>query len=155
MPLTAIIVARRLFGVKCAGCLGSIAPSELVMRALEHVFHVACFACVVCGRTLQKGDQFVVRSARLYCRPDFEKEMALVSMAAHQQHGTPGVPPVAGNTARGTYLRRFFARPRCFFIASSSTCISRWMRGNAIMSCHPNTGSSKPRSLKKRETSFA
>uniref|UniRef100_A0A1S4M4I0 Lim homeobox protein, putative n=1 Tax=Ixodes scapularis TaxID=6945 RepID=A0A1S4M4I0_IXOSC len=80
-----------MFGVKCAGCLGSIAPSELVMRALEHVFHVACFACVVCGRTLQKGDQFVVRSGRLYCRPDFEKEMALVPGAG--QNGQPAVRP--------------------------------------------------------------
>ncbi|XP_049516245.1 LIM homeobox transcription factor 1-beta isoform X1 [Dermacentor silvarum] len=82
----------KLFGVKCAGCLGCIAPSELVMRALEHVFHVACFACVVCGRTLQKGDQFVVRAARLYCRPDFEKEMALVSMAQHHANSQPSQP---------------------------------------------------------------
>ncbi|KAL1426659.1 hypothetical protein MTO96_018130 [Rhipicephalus appendiculatus] len=90
-----VVEAARLFGVKCAGCLGCIAPSELVMRALEHVFHVACFACVVCGRTLQKGDQFVVRAARLYCRPDFEKEMALVSMAQHHnsQPAQPHAPP--------------------------------------------------------------
>ncbi|XP_077562573.1 LIM homeobox transcription factor 1-beta-like [Haemaphysalis longicornis] len=95
----------KLFGVKCAGCLGCIAPSELVMRALEHVFHVACFACVVCGRTLQKGDQFVVRAARLYCRPDFEKEMALVSMSHRaqsqpsQQHAPPQHPAHAPNAA--------------------------------------------------------
>ncbi|KAH6943987.1 hypothetical protein HPB50_001096 [Hyalomma asiaticum] len=88
------VTLRRLFGVKCAGCLGCIAPSELVMRALEHVFHVACFACVVCRRTLQKGDQFVVRAARLYCRPDFEKEMALVSMHhANSQPAQPHAPP--------------------------------------------------------------
>lgn len=56
-----------------------ISPHDLVMRALDHVFHVPCFVCVACGRPLQKGDQFVVRGGgRLYCRPDFEKEMALV-----------------------------------------------------------------------------
>ncbi|XP_064456980.1 LIM homeobox transcription factor 1-beta-like isoform X2 [Ornithodoros turicata] len=97
----------KLFGVKCAGCLGGIGPSELVMRALEHVFHVSCFACVVCCRALQKGDQFVVRAGRLYCRPDYEKELALVSLAPHG-NGAPGVRgesnggPLVSQNGQGT-----------------------------------------------------
>lgn len=67
---------------KCTGCLQPIASTELVMRALDHVYHLSCFLCVGCGRQLQKGDQFVIRSGRLFCRPDFEKEMALLQLSS-------------------------------------------------------------------------
>lgn len=72
---------HRLFATKCTGCLEPIPPSDLVMRALESVYHLPCFTCIVCGRQLEKGDQFVVRSGRLFCRPDFEKEIALMHVA--------------------------------------------------------------------------
>ncbi|KAG8199418.1 hypothetical protein JTE90_000286 [Oedothorax gibbosus] len=77
----------KLFAAKCAGCVQPISPTELVMRALDCVYHVACFVCVGCGRQLQKGDQFVLRSGRLYCRPDFEKEMQLMQMVTRGENG--------------------------------------------------------------------
>lgn len=49
-----------------------IAPSELVMRATESVFHLSCFCCSVCGRKLRKGDQFVLKDGRLLCKADYE-----------------------------------------------------------------------------------
>ena len=55
------------------------------MRALDHVYHINCFVCVGCGRQLQKGDQFVIRAGRLFCRPDFEKEMALIQLSNGRQ----------------------------------------------------------------------
>ncbi|XP_076329962.1 LIM homeobox transcription factor 1-beta-like [Tachypleus tridentatus] len=75
----------KLFAAKCAGCLQPIAPSELVMRALDNVYHISCFICVGCGRQLQKGDQFVIRNGRLYCRPDFEKEMAMIQLVQRNE----------------------------------------------------------------------
>uniref|UniRef100_UPI00358E3384 LOW QUALITY PROTEIN: LIM/homeobox protein LMX-1.2-like n=1 Tax=Myxine glutinosa TaxID=7769 RepID=UPI00358E3384 len=69
----------RLFVRKCSGCLESIAPSELVMRALEAVFHVGCFSCCVCDRRLQKGDEFVLKEGQLFCRSDYEKERDMLS----------------------------------------------------------------------------
>ena len=84
------ICSHRLYAAKCTGCLEPIAPTELVMRALDHVYHINCFVCVGCGRQLQKGDQFVIRAGRLFCRPDFEKEMALLQMA----NGRPSDSPI-------------------------------------------------------------
>ncbi|XP_076060025.1 LIM homeobox transcription factor 1-beta-like isoform X2 [Oratosquilla oratoria] len=72
----------RLFSVKCAGCGDRLLPHELVMRAQSLVFHLHCFACVVCCQVLQKGDQYVLRGHQVFCRADYEKEMFLL-----QQHG--------------------------------------------------------------------
>ncbi|XP_022258740.1 LIM homeobox transcription factor 1-beta-like [Limulus polyphemus] len=55
------------------------------MRALDYVYHISCFICVGCGRQLQKGDQFVIRNGRLYCRPDFEKEMAMIQLVQRNE----------------------------------------------------------------------
>ncbi|XP_053214433.1 LIM homeobox transcription factor 1-beta.1-like isoform X2 [Panonychus citri] len=53
----------------------------MVMRALDSIFHLDCFTCVDCGKQLKKGDQYVFRSGRLFCRPDFEKELAILQMS--------------------------------------------------------------------------
>ncbi|XP_063236448.1 LIM homeobox transcription factor 1-alpha-like [Bacillus rossius redtenbacheri] len=68
----------RLYVKKCLGCAERVAPEELVMRALDSVFHLRCFVCVVCGARLQKGDQFVVKQGQLFCRPDYEKEVEML-----------------------------------------------------------------------------
>ena len=70
----------RYYSTKCSGCMQSIPPSELVMRALGSVYHVTCFVCVSCGHTLQKGDQFVLREGHLHCRMCFEKDFAYMNM---------------------------------------------------------------------------
>ncbi|KAJ0057540.1 hypothetical protein NL108_009299, partial [Boleophthalmus pectinirostris] len=58
---------------KCSGCLEQISPSELVMRALDRVYHLSCFCCGVCERQLCKGDQFVLKEAQLLCKSDYER----------------------------------------------------------------------------------
>jgi len=43
------------------------------MRAVNQIYHVRCFVCVVCGRQLNKGDQFVLSADSLiYCRLHYE-----------------------------------------------------------------------------------
>jgi LIM homeobox transcription factor 1 len=70
--------AGRLYAKKCLGCSEKVGPEELVMRALDSVFHLRCFVCVVCGGRLQKGDQFVIKQGQLFCRPDYEKEVEML-----------------------------------------------------------------------------
>uniref|UniRef100_A0A1I8PAM1 Homeobox domain-containing protein n=2 Tax=Stomoxys calcitrans TaxID=35570 RepID=A0A1I8PAM1_STOCA len=48
------------------------------MRTLENVFHLKCFACVVCGAILKKGEQYVVKQGQLFCRFDYEKEVEML-----------------------------------------------------------------------------
>uniref|UniRef100_T1IJ58 Uncharacterized protein n=1 Tax=Strigamia maritima TaxID=126957 RepID=T1IJ58_STRMM len=102
-----------LFGVKCASCHVPIPPSELVMRAAERVFHLACFVCVVCGRRLQKGEQFVVRGGgQIFCRADFEKEMtALQHSPKSDGSGDDGGTLHTGKHCKGDG-RRGPKRPR-------------------------------------------
>lgn len=52
------------------------------MRSLDNVYHLHCFACVACGRQLEKGEEYVPRAGRIFCRPDFEKELALMQMSS-------------------------------------------------------------------------
>ncbi|XP_055625193.1 LIM homeobox transcription factor 1-beta isoform X2 [Toxorhynchites rutilus septentrionalis] len=70
---------ERLYGRnRCLGCGEKISADELVMRALDNVFHLKCFICVVCGVRLQKGDQYVIKQSQLFCRPDYEKEVEML-----------------------------------------------------------------------------
>lgn len=62
---------------RCLGCGEKIGSDELVMRAVDNVFHLKCFICVVCGVRLQKGDQYVIKQSQLFCRPDYEKEVEM------------------------------------------------------------------------------
>ncbi|XP_073975596.1 LIM homeobox transcription factor 1-beta isoform X2 [Rhodnius prolixus] len=98
---------ERLYAKKCLGCSETIGPSELVMRAVDSVFHLRCFLCVVCGVRLQKGDQFVVKQGQLFCRPDYEKE---VEMFQGYSQGELGCEELA--TSRSTDGRRGPKRPR-------------------------------------------
>uniref|UniRef100_A0A8C8DAU6 LIM homeobox transcription factor 1, beta a n=1 Tax=Oryzias sinensis TaxID=183150 RepID=A0A8C8DAU6_9TELE len=70
---------RRLFSAKCSGCLERIAATDLVIRALERVYHLSCFCCCICEHQLCKGDEFVLKEGQLFCKKDYEKERNLSS----------------------------------------------------------------------------
>jgi len=47
--------------------------SDLVMRAVDLIYHVDCFRCAVCERLLVAGDQFALTPGdRLCCRADLD-----------------------------------------------------------------------------------
>lgn len=60
-----------LYGSKCFLCDLPISPSELVMKALDKIYHVDCFKCDECGDRLEKGDEFILKDEKLYCSADF------------------------------------------------------------------------------------
>ncbi|KAK7873610.1 hypothetical protein R5R35_009300 [Gryllus longicercus] len=61
------------YGTKCAGCEQGIPPTQVVRRAQEHVYHLQCFACVICARQLNTGDEFyLMEDRKLVCKPDYE-----------------------------------------------------------------------------------
>lgn len=74
----------------CSRCRAPLSAGELIMRARQFVYHVDCFACSICGRRLQTGQQyalttttttpfggrgssFVVDVPFIYCRDDYER----------------------------------------------------------------------------------
>ncbi|XP_036344616.1 Wilms tumor protein 1-interacting protein homolog, partial [Rhagoletis pomonella] len=69
---------RQFLRNRCLGCGHRIASDELVMRTFDSVFHLKCFACVVCGGILKKGEQYVVKQGQLFCRLDYEKEVEML-----------------------------------------------------------------------------
>ncbi|MGH0154844.1 UNVERIFIED_CONTAM: hypothetical protein FKN15_048288 [Acipenser sinensis] len=73
---------KKLFAVKCSGCLEQITPAEFVMRAQKSVYHLHCFCCCVCERRLQKGDEFLLKEGQLLCRSDYDKERELLSLVS-------------------------------------------------------------------------
>ena len=63
----------RKFGPKCGSCNGSIPPSDIVRRAQDNVYHMECFACIICGRKLDTGDEFyLMEDKKLLCKVDYE-----------------------------------------------------------------------------------
>lgn len=68
-----IIQYFRRFGTKCAGCELGIPPTQVVRRAQDFVYHLQCFACVMCSRQLNTGDEFyLMEDRKLVCKPDYE-----------------------------------------------------------------------------------
>ncbi|XP_074858973.1 LIM/homeobox protein Lhx9 isoform X2 [Carettochelys insculpta] len=63
---------RRFSVQRCARCHLGISASEMVMRARESVYHLSCFTCATCNKTLSTGDHFGMRDSRVYCRAHFE-----------------------------------------------------------------------------------
>ncbi|XP_028394707.1 LIM homeobox transcription factor 1-beta-like isoform X3 [Dendronephthya gigantea] len=62
---------EKLFGTKCSHCGEPIPSNELVMRTAGHVYHINCFACVVCECRLEKGQEFALKDNKLYCKEHF------------------------------------------------------------------------------------
>lgn len=45
----------------------------MVRRAQDFVYHLHCFACVVCKRQLATGDEYyLMEDSRLVCKADYE-----------------------------------------------------------------------------------
>ncbi|XP_064648767.1 LIM/homeobox protein Lhx4-like [Lineus longissimus] len=64
----------RLFGTKCASCGNGIAPTEVVRRAQENVYHTECFVCRLCGQSLDTGDEFYLMvDNKLVCKEDYDE----------------------------------------------------------------------------------
>ncbi|KAL4219061.1 LIM/homeobox protein Lhx3 [Mactra antiquata] len=67
----------RHFGTKCAGCDKGIPPTEVVRRAQDNVYHLECFACLMCSRQLNTGDEFyLMEDRKLVCKTDYEAAKA-------------------------------------------------------------------------------
>ena len=63
----------RKFGNTCASCGYGISATEVVRRANEFVYHLACFACLICHQQLKTGNEFyLVADQQLVCRADYE-----------------------------------------------------------------------------------
>lgn len=43
------------------------------MRVRGSVYHVHCFSCCICHHQLQKGEEYVLHSNKLYCKQDYQK----------------------------------------------------------------------------------
>uniref|UniRef100_A0A915C6W7 Uncharacterized protein n=1 Tax=Parascaris univalens TaxID=6257 RepID=A0A915C6W7_PARUN len=69
-----VMVKKGRFGTKCSVCEEGICPDSVVRRANDHVYHVACFQCVICKRELRTGEQFylIPTDGRLVCKTDYE-----------------------------------------------------------------------------------
>lgn len=63
---------RRYAVKRCTRCHQGITANELVMRAKDLVFHINCFTCASCNKTLTTGDQFGMQDDLIYCRTDYE-----------------------------------------------------------------------------------
>lgn len=66
------VCSRRFSVQRCARCHLGISASEMVMRARDSVYHLSCFTCTTCNKTLTTGDHFGMKDSLVYCRLHFE-----------------------------------------------------------------------------------
>lgn len=63
----------RRYGTKCAGCDLGIPPTQVVRKTQDYVYHLQCFACTICSRQLNTGDEFyLMEDRKLVCKSDYE-----------------------------------------------------------------------------------
>ncbi|KAB5559429.1 hypothetical protein PHYPO_G00028920 [Pangasianodon hypophthalmus] len=72
---------------RCARCHLGISASEMVMRARDSVYHLSCFTCTSCHKTLSTGDHFGMKESLVYCRLHFESLVHGEYQHHQQQHG--------------------------------------------------------------------
>uniref|UniRef100_A0A0N5AUS3 Lipoma-preferred partner n=1 Tax=Syphacia muris TaxID=451379 RepID=A0A0N5AUS3_9BILA len=63
-----------LIADKCSACGEAIAENRPGCRALEKTFHIACFKCDVCGKTLA-GSSFYNVNGKPLCEADYTKTL--------------------------------------------------------------------------------
>ncbi|XP_033235696.1 LIM/homeobox protein Lhx3 isoform X5 [Drosophila pseudoobscura] len=69
--------SNRRYGTKCSACDMGIPPTQVVRRAQDHVYHLQCFLCAMCSRTLNTGDEFyLMEDRKLICKRDYEEAKA-------------------------------------------------------------------------------
>ncbi|XP_030376817.1 LIM/homeobox protein Lhx3 isoform X1 [Scaptodrosophila lebanonensis] len=65
------------YGTKCSACDMGIPPTQVVRRAQDNVYHMQCFLCAMCSRTLNTGDEFyLMEDRKLICKRDYEEAKA-------------------------------------------------------------------------------
>ncbi|KAH8274093.1 hypothetical protein KR044_010335 [Drosophila immigrans] len=65
------------YGTKCSACDMGIPPTQVVRRAQDNVYHLQCFLCAMCSRTLNTGDEFyLMEDRKLICKRDYEEAKA-------------------------------------------------------------------------------
>lgn len=83
----------RRYSVRCCSRCGmAVSSTELVMRAKDLIFHLACFSCVSCNRLLTTGDHFGLHCDMIYCQEDYE--MLFQEIDFHRL--SPGLSPGPG-----------------------------------------------------------
>ncbi|KAK2084869.1 hypothetical protein P7K49_037902 [Saguinus oedipus] len=86
----------RRFGTKCTACQQGIPPTQVVRKAQDFVYHLHCFACIICTRQLATGDEFyLMEDGRLVCKEDYE-----TAKQNGKQQG-PSDPPPGLRVGRG------------------------------------------------------
>ncbi|KAI2808722.1 LIM/homeobox protein Lhx3 [Blomia tropicalis] len=64
---------KRFAKTRCANCELGIAPTAIVRRAQDNVYHLHCFNCILCKRALNTGDEFyLMEDNKLVCKSDYE-----------------------------------------------------------------------------------
>lgn len=72
MIINLFFSAHRRYGTKCSGCGQGIAPSDLVRKPRDKVFHLNCFTCCICRKQLSTGEQlYVLDDNKFICKDDY------------------------------------------------------------------------------------
>lgn len=77
MTVPLVSGSKRRYGTKCSSCDLGIPPTQVVRRVHGNVYHMQCFACIMCSRQLNTGDEFyLMEDRKLLCKSDYETAKA-------------------------------------------------------------------------------
>lgn len=93
-------IFSRRYGTKCSGCGQGIAPSDLVRKPRDKVFHLNCFTCCICRKQLSTGEQlYVLDDNKFICKDDY-----MLGKGSH--HHMTGESEIAASSFYNPLIKR-------------------------------------------------
>ncbi|KAI0986401.1 hypothetical protein GJ496_011741 [Pomphorhynchus laevis] len=62
---------KRYYSLRCVSCSKLIDSDDWIRKTYDRIYHISCFACYLCKKQFQTGDQFVLLSDKVLCRKHF------------------------------------------------------------------------------------
>ena len=109
-----------------------VSSQELVMRARDLIFHLECFTCASCNKTLPTGDTFGIHGNEIFCLNDYEMVMNNFQNEDYRQLSASGTHELMTYYTGMEVVQKGRPRKRKHLLSSADSCLQTLGRLNGF-----------------------